>query len=193
MKPPGQPQRRTPLQRKAPICSQSAPQREGVAKPKKRKSGRSAKITKEDRAWAVAVKERDGWRCRRCGKTYQRGDRGLQAMHIFSRRFKATRHDLMNGLAGCTGCHMWGHSHPGEFLEWVASEIGSEALAELKGRAVALRKRTPQASQALKPSEPPGSVNGSLTTGLALDSSLPSREPASDQVSPAAGQGWRSS
>lgn len=52
-------------------------------------------------AWARAVKDRDGWRCRICGAT-----RGLVAHHVRPwATFSALRYDLDNGETLCNTCH----------------------------------------------------------------------------------------
>lgn len=78
------------------------------------------KRTAEDRRWAQEIKERDGGICRRCG------DRGSDAAHIFSRRYKAIRTNLTNGLVLCRRDHRWAHEHPEDFSEWARREIGAE-------------------------------------------------------------------
>lgn len=58
----------------------------------------------EYRAWRVAVLERDGWQCRKCGAS-KRG-RTLHAHHI--RSFKdhpELRFSVDNGLTLCASCH----------------------------------------------------------------------------------------
>ena len=93
------------------------------------------KLTKADREFARAVKERDGWVCRRCHKGYVPGSQGLHAAHIISRRHKATRHDLGNALSLCFACHLWGHGSPIEFSDFVRRELGTKAYNALRRKA----------------------------------------------------------
>lgn len=69
------------------------------------------RYTAADRAWAAEVKQRDGRRCRRCGRGAPDGVR-LQAAHITSRRNGAQRHDLGNGVTLCVACHRWADADP---------------------------------------------------------------------------------
>ena len=94
------------------------------------------KLTRADMAFAKAIKERDGWRCRKCHKQYAEGDRGLHCAHIVSRSHKDLRLDPMNALALCYRDHLfWAHSHPLEFADWVREELGAKAYNELRRRA----------------------------------------------------------
>jgi 5-methylcytosine-specific restriction endonuclease McrA len=88
-----------------------------------------------DRNWGRLIKKRDNWTCQRCGTVYPKKSRGLHAAHIFSRRFKRTRHDPMNGVALCFGCHMHFHSNPLQFHVWAEEWLGARSYALLKKRA----------------------------------------------------------
>ena len=100
---------------------------------------RKISYKKADIEFAKLIKDRDKWTCQRCGKVYVPKSRGLHAAHIFSRRFKATRHDPENALALDFGCHMWGHQNPLAFHEWVEEYLGSERYEALKAKAKKLR------------------------------------------------------
>lgn len=78
------------------------------------RSRKRASVEAADRAWSLAVRERAGHRCERCGASaaYLKA-RGmtLDAHHLIS---KAARPDLrwnpLVGIALCRcGCHPWGH------------------------------------------------------------------------------------
>ncbi len=85
---------------------------------------RKAKRAEDDRRlleWAKAVKERSGHRCEVCGSK-----QAVEAHHIVSRRYKATRYDVTNGVALCQKHHqdatwhllrIWGWDDKG-FLMW---------------------------------------------------------------------------
>jgi 5-methylcytosine-specific restriction endonuclease McrA len=87
---------------------------------------------KLDRLWSEAIKARDGYRCRRCGRTTN-----LQSAHIHSRSRKSTRHDLDNGLTLCGGrCHLFfAHKDPLQFAEFVKQELGEEKYTLLMVKA----------------------------------------------------------
>ena len=97
-------------------------------------------INTADRKWAQLVKERDHHTCQRCGKVHPKKSQGLHAAHIFSRRFKNTRHDPLNGVALCFGCHMHFHSNPLEFHEWAEELLGSDVYEDLRKRARRIAK-----------------------------------------------------
>ncbi len=96
---------------------------------------RKIKNTVADRKWAKLIKERDHWTCQRCGTVYPKKSRGLHAAHIFSRRFKKTRHDPLNGVALCFGCHSYFHANPLEFHEWAEKYLGTRSYVLLRDRA----------------------------------------------------------
>lgn len=73
---------------------------------------RKMRNTEAHRAWAVAVKMRDGYRCVRCGSQYR-----LAAHHI--KRWKVhpeLRHDVANGETLCQSCHT--NEHLAEMIGW---------------------------------------------------------------------------
>ena len=91
------------------------------------------RLSKADSDFSRLIRERDKWRCRRCGKQYQPGDRGLHAAHIVGRGNKELRYDPANCLALCYRDHLfWAHSNPIEFVEWVKKEIGTKEYERLK-------------------------------------------------------------
>ncbi len=98
------------------------------------------KRSKEDIAWAKLIKGRADYVCERCKKWHGPKSQGLHAAHIFSRRFKTTRHDEENGLALCFGCHMLFHSRPLEAHEFFKEYLGDEKYEALKKRARALKR-----------------------------------------------------
>ena len=107
------------------------------------------KLTKNDRAWADLVKERDSYSCRRCLRMFPEGERqGLHAHHVFTRSRKSTRHMLLNGVSLCMGHHMWAHRQVLDFHEWMRDELGEAQYDELRqlSQTVAMAKSraTPQ-------------------------------------------------
>lgn len=101
------------------------------------------KVTPADRWVGMAVKQRDGWRCQRCGTAHVVGSRGLQAAHLIGRARWATRLDPRNLISLCAACHFWAHGNPLDFVELMEKRLGKVALRALKGRAqdVSLAKR----------------------------------------------------
>lgn len=102
---------------------------------KKRRPSQSVKA--KDEKWALEVKMRDGYRCRRCGKTDD-----LQAAHLFSRAKRGTRWDVRAGFCLCGGCHLfWAHLSPLEFLDWAKQELGEQTFEELRQLSETTQKR----------------------------------------------------
>lgn len=90
-------------------------------------------VTKADKLWSLAIRQRDG-SCRRCGRT--KPEVILHAAHVISRRYKAIRWDLRNGICLCMGCHHWAHKQPVEFDWWVQELIGKELYESLRTEAL---------------------------------------------------------
>lgn len=78
------------------------------------------------------VRARDG-RCVRCGSTTGQ----LQCMHVFSRRYAATRSDERNGHTGCAACHRWLGENPLEHVTFFRQYLGDEVFFALKDKAYA--------------------------------------------------------
>ena len=67
---------------------------------------------KLDKAWSIAIRERDDHTCLWCGKP------GTQACHVIPRRHRILRWNLDNGWTGCYACHNKWHSSPLEGNAW---------------------------------------------------------------------------
>lgn len=67
----------------------------------------SAKTSRDyqHRQWALAVKERDGYQCQRCGYQGTPGRRDVEADHIANVAAGGQRHDTGNGETLCVPCH----------------------------------------------------------------------------------------
>jgi len=89
----------------------------------------------DDIAFSKLIRERDKWTCQRCGKVYPEKSQALHAAHIFSRGIKRTRHDPVNALALCYGCHSYFHTRPLEFHDWARERLGKKKYDALKIRA----------------------------------------------------------
>ena len=85
---------------------------------------------KLDRAWSEAVRERDGGWCRlgRDGCTCFPDD----AHHIVTKRRRATRWDMVNGISLCRSCHRWIHAHPADGMIWLTAQLGEGILDALQ-------------------------------------------------------------
>ena len=77
------------------------------------------KYTKEDKLWALKVKERDLFKCVICGKT-----ENLNSHHIIVRENKDTKYDINNGLTLCSNHHIFdrkisAHNNPLGLFLWM--------------------------------------------------------------------------
>ena len=84
-----------------------------------------------DVRWAADVRDRDFWKCRLCSASKAYSGARIEAAHIVPRRYKAARHELINGLALCHQCHQWAHTHQTEFMEAVDREVLPELVDRL--------------------------------------------------------------
>jgi hypothetical protein len=71
-----------------------------------------------DRLWSKAVRNDWAGRCAVCGK------KATEAHHLVPRQHYATRHDLLNGVALCTYCHIWNkktapHQNASAWEKWL--------------------------------------------------------------------------
>lgn len=139
----------TPKEKKCAFCKEKflqvnllvkycSPQclRNALNKKTKQKSAlKKREKKKKDTDWALAVKERDGFRCVYCGsKDY------LNSHHIFSRNNLSTRHDLDNGITLCAKHHTFSkefsaHQTPTEFTFWLQKLKGKNFIEELGKKA----------------------------------------------------------
>jgi 5-methylcytosine-specific restriction endonuclease McrA len=77
------------------------------------------KLTKEDKAWALKIKERDNFECVICKSSHY-----LNSHHLLPRERKDTKFDLLNGLTLCVKHHMFSreisaHNNPFAFFVWL--------------------------------------------------------------------------
>ena len=91
------------------------------------------KLTAEDKAWADAVKDRDGRRCVICGSPER-----LNAHHIIARENHETKYEIMNGISLCTLHHFFcrqvsAHNNPIGFFIWLEKHR-PETLVYIKQR-----------------------------------------------------------
>ena len=98
------------------------------------------KVSKADAEFSRLIRERDGWRCRRCRTVYAPGSRGLHCAHIVGRRNRELRWDERNAISLCMGCHLWSHANPLDFAAFVKDEIGVKTYNWLRKIASAPKK-----------------------------------------------------
>ena len=98
-----------------------------------RKPSKSTLTRKLDKAVSEIVRARG--RCAWCGK-----EEGLECAHIFSRRYRSVRWDLMNLLCLCHSHHFYAHANPILFAEFVKDHLGDGNYSQLKLRAQGIKK-----------------------------------------------------
>lgn len=85
----------------------------------------------QDAEWSKAVKERDAYTCRWCGK------QGDHPHHIVKRRFQETRLDIENGVTLCFLCHEWFEKHSVQakdrLQKMLKGKVPDEKIQELLG------------------------------------------------------------
>ena len=64
------------------------------------------------------------------------GEPSTQACHVHSRRHKATRWDIRNGMGGCHKHHRWETDNPKQAKPLVQEFIGAELYEELRKKAL---------------------------------------------------------
>ena len=89
-----------------------------------------------DQAWSRYIRARDG-RCMAAEAFPEiRCAGSLQAMHLISRRYAATRYALWNGRAGCAAHHRWLTDRPLEHDDWCGTWLGRDLWDARKLEAV---------------------------------------------------------
>ena len=110
------------------------------------------KIRPSDRLFSEYIRERDGWKCKRCRKQYDKGipnhRMALHCSHFQGRGKEATRFDPLNADALCYGCHQYFTSHPGEHMEWQVAQKGQDVVDALILRSNGYKKRDDKAEKA---------------------------------------------
>jgi hypothetical protein len=96
-----------------------------------------------DTAWSELVKLRAGMICEYCGNMSY-----LNSHHVFTRKNRATRWDVKNGMALCPTHHTLGtkfsaHGTPTIFTEWIINERGENWHTLLRIRANSISKLHP--------------------------------------------------
>jgi hypothetical protein len=101
---------------------------------------KKVRISKYDKLWSKAVRERDK-RCLVCSKTEY-----LAAHHFIRRGVKSTRLALENGCTLCPGCHTFNHQFsahktPEAFKRWFEKEYPDRAKAMRKKERLMMTER----------------------------------------------------
>ena len=96
-----------------------------------------------DQAWSRYIRNRDG-RCMAAEAFPAIACAGsLQAMHLISRRYAATRYQLWNGRAGCAAHHRWLTDRPLEHDAWCQDLFGDGLWSASKWGAMQLPPMSP--------------------------------------------------
>ena len=98
-------------------------------------------IRPADKAFADHMKVKKKYCCERCGRQYQKGDRGIQLSHFHGRRKESTRFDEDNCSVLCFYCHQWFHENPQEHTLWMQKKLGMQSFNALTIRANSYKKR----------------------------------------------------
>lgn len=100
------------------------------------------KISKYDKTFSDYIKLRDGYKCQRCHKQYEKGNaRGLDCSHYMGRTNQATRYDEENAEALCMGCHSYFEDRKQTaYRDWKIEQMGLEAVIAVEQRSRAIKK-----------------------------------------------------
>lgn len=101
-----------------------------------RRKARKATAKACDLLWSKLIRARG--RCENCGQ--QPPSVVLQAAHGFSRRYRGTRWDLVNGFCLCAGCHVRYTYDPLAWDDWLYNRLG-EKYQLLRKQALAVCKQ----------------------------------------------------
>ena len=86
---------------------------------------------KLDIIFSLRVRERDGFKCQKCGKVQKHN----HCAHICSRNNLSVRYELDNAVCLCYYCHlMRAHREPVEFVLWVKNKIGEILFEKLRNQ-----------------------------------------------------------
>ena len=99
------------------------------------------RIRKTDQLFSLYIRRRAKWKCERCGKQYQEGDRGLQCSHFWGRAKESTRFDTENCTALCHGCHACFTANPELHRAWQLKRLGQKRYYALMIRANTPKKK----------------------------------------------------
>ena len=115
----------------------SKPIKRGKRPRRQRKGTKAALARLCDKLWSEIVRSRGA--CEACN--CQPPGVILQGAHGFSRRYRGTRWNLLNGFCLCSGCHVSFTHNPLLWDEWLRRAWGEETYSEL--RRIALKGEKP--------------------------------------------------
>jgi hypothetical protein len=95
------------------------------------------KITPADKWFSLAVRERAGWQCQRCGQQYAPPTQALHCCHWHSRGNWSVRFDPSNAIAMDMGCHLYTQRERDEHRKLMVQAFGELEIDRLqydKGR-----------------------------------------------------------
>ena len=100
------------------------------------------KLHPADSLFSNLIRERDGWRCQRCGGQHTPPTRGLHCSHYFGRGNKTTRFDPRNCVALCFACHLlWGHGDErDDYTAFMIKKLGLKGFKDLRKTAMSTIK-----------------------------------------------------
>ena len=101
------------------------------------------RIDRADAIFSLYIRERDNWKCQRCGKIYDRDEANcLQNSHYFGRGNENTRFDPENCDSLCFGCHQyWGSENREDYREFKIKQLGENGFKLLLVRANTYKKK----------------------------------------------------
>lgn len=97
--------------------------------------GFKVKIRKADKLFSLYIRERDGWKCVRCGKQHDKSSKNFGVSHYYGRRHEATRFDPENVDSMCNlPCHSeWEHEKKEgrEYYNFKLKQLGQDRFDRL--------------------------------------------------------------
>lgn len=85
------------------------------------------KISPADKYFSLCVREAHNNTCETCGKVGR-----MEASHVYSRRHRTIRWDVLNIMCQCNGCHRAWHSSPLASFAWFESTYGAGRVELLR-------------------------------------------------------------
>lgn len=95
-------------------------------------------LKKADEQFSLWIRNRDNWTCKRCGKIWAEGARGLTCSHFWQRSHKGTRFDPENNDSACwMPCHKyhWEKEKQGDYRDFKVRQLGMARYQALEARA----------------------------------------------------------